>query len=79
MVSPVCPLRSLPYIFQGFLKLGLGQSALIDVFVFKVVFCLLQVVLVLLGAELLVWVPFETHLHKFKGQFKSKDSARAGT
>lgn len=79
MVSPACPLRSLPYIFQGFLKLGLGQSALIDVFVFKVVFCLLQVVLVLLGAELLACVPFETHLHKFKGQFKSKDSARAGT
>lgn len=79
MTSPTCPLSSLPYVFQGFLKLGLGQSVLIDVFIFKVVFCLLQVVLVLLCAELLAWVPFETHLHKFKGQFKSRVSARAGT
>lgn len=77
VVSPACPLSSL--IFQGFLKLGLGQSVLIDAFIFKVVFCLLQVVLVLLCAELLAWVPFETHLHTFKGQCKSRDSARTGT
>lgn len=52
VTGPTCPLSSLPYVFQGFLKLGLGQSVVIDVFLFKVVFCLFQVVSVLLCAEL---------------------------